>query len=403
MLRLLWNSIIALLFAAVGFAAERRPLLVISVDGLDYRYLRDADKLGMKIPNMRRLVREGAVAKGVIGVVPTVTWPSHTTIISGVAPHAHGILGNRRPKSEGGEYYWSTSLLKTKTLLDAARAAGLKSAAITWPVTVDAPVDYNLPEYFQKRNGGAMDLPSIESKGTPGIVKEIVERFPSFAQFWMDDRTRALATIFFLERKKPDLTLLHFVDHDAAAHEHGPFSREAKAAMEYTDELIGDMLKAAPKDLVIALVSAHDFERTDKIVNLRDLAKDQVTITPFLLIARNSEAAGKIRALKADSKFGIGREIPLEEFKQLAPQLGDAVAVWEPSEHFAFSAGQAGSTELYSTPNGKGNHGLWPTRPDYRSVFVLWGSGVKSQQLAEMRMTEITERLAGVLAVTISR
>jgi predicted AlkP superfamily pyrophosphatase or phosphodiesterase len=105
-----------------------------------------------------------------VGVVPTVTWPSHTTLITGVTPAEHGILGNRRPPNEGGEYYWDVSLLKVPALLDIARAAGLKSGAITWPVTVNAPVDYNLPEYFTKRNGGAIDLRGIESKATPGLV-----------------------------------------------------------------------------------------------------------------------------------------------------------------------------------------------------------------------------------------
>src|SRR5271168_3014193 len=87
--------------------AARQHLVVISVDGLDNRYLLNADRLGLKIPNLRRMMREGQFSRGVIGVVPTVTWPSHTTIITGVDPVVHGILGNQRPKSEGGEYYWS--------------------------------------------------------------------------------------------------------------------------------------------------------------------------------------------------------------------------------------------------------------------------------------------------------
>ncbi|MBL8191566.1 MAG: alkaline phosphatase family protein, partial [Acidobacteria bacterium] len=78
-----------------------RPVLVISVDGMDYRYLRDCDKLGLKIPNLRRLMREGELTEGIEGVFPTITWPSHTTMITGVAPRQHGILGNRRPRSEG--------------------------------------------------------------------------------------------------------------------------------------------------------------------------------------------------------------------------------------------------------------------------------------------------------------
>src|SRR5262245_41761833 len=224
-------------FLFIGFAQAQtqrragRPLLVISVDGLDYRYLRDCDKLGLKIPNLRRLMREGEVTEGIIGVFPTVTWPSHTTIITGVDPRVHGIMGNRRPREEGGDYYWDVSLLKSKTLWRAAREAGLKTAAITWPVTVCATIDFNLPEYAQKRRGGAMDLPSIEKKATPGLVEKIAKAFPSCAQEWMDDRTRTLATVYLLKYEKPDLILLHLVDLDAEAHENGPFTREANAVL----------------------------------------------------------------------------------------------------------------------------------------------------------------------------
>ena len=66
-------------------AAPRHKLLVISVDGLDWRYLRDADALGLKLPNIRRLLSRSQVADGVVGVWPTVTWPSHTIDADGRA------------------------------------------------------------------------------------------------------------------------------------------------------------------------------------------------------------------------------------------------------------------------------------------------------------------------------
>lgn len=77
-------------------------LLVVSVDGLDQRYLETADQLGLKIPNLRKLMREGEFSRGVIGVVPTVTWPSHTTLITGATAEEHGILSNRRPAVSRG-------------------------------------------------------------------------------------------------------------------------------------------------------------------------------------------------------------------------------------------------------------------------------------------------------------
>lgn len=390
----------ALLFLLLAsWLCSGRPLLVLSVDGLDHRYLRDADRLGLKIPTLRKLMKEGAWADGVVGVVPTVTWPSHTTLITGVTPSEHGIMGNRRPKTEGGDYYWTADLLRVPTLLNAVRAAGRKSAAITWPVTVDAPVDFNLPEYFQRRNGGAMDLDSIAKKATPGLVEEIARRYPSFPKQWVDDRARAQATMFLLEQKKPDLLVVHFVDLDSEAHDTGPFSREANAVLEYTDELIGDILRVIPREYAVALVSDHGFERTDKMIYLKALAGADVVITPFLLVAKTPEAATRIRGLQGNAAPGIGREVPLEEVRKLAPMFAGASAAWEPAQHFGFAPGDAPAGKEHTSPHEKGNHGFWPTRNDYRSVFVLRGPGINAERLPEMQMTAIASRFAEVLGV----
>src|SRR5215471_11843594 len=231
-----------LLFILLVVASEslaKQPVIVISIDGMDQRYLSDRDRLGLKIPNLRRLIREGQWSAGVVGVVPTVTWPSHTTMITGLDPTEHGILNNRRPASEGGNYYWSVDLLKTTTLLDAAHGAGLKTATITWPVTVGAASDFNLPEYFGKRRGASMDLRTMTTKANPpDLADRIARMFPSFRQEWVDDRTRSLAVRYLLKVERPDFMLVHLVDLDSEAHDNGPFSPEANAILEYLDELI---------------------------------------------------------------------------------------------------------------------------------------------------------------------
>src|SRR5882724_963356 len=109
--------------------AQGRSLLVISIDGLDNRYLRDADKMSLKIPAIRRLMAEGAWANGVVGVMPSVTFPSHTTMVTGVPPHQHGIINN----TDGNNVrYWYSRQIKVPVLWDAARAAGLKTGAVDW-------------------------------------------------------------------------------------------------------------------------------------------------------------------------------------------------------------------------------------------------------------------------------
>lgn len=380
--------LLALLAMPAALLAQR-PLIVISVDGLDHRYLRDANTLGLKIPNMRKLAREGEWADGVIGVFSTVTWPSHTTLITGRRPDEHGIRGNRRPREEGGDYYWTADLLKSRTLWQAARDAGIKTAAITWPVTVGAAIDFNLPEAFARRQGGWMDLATIRAKSTSGLVEKIIAFDQSFDQEWMDDRTRALATVYLLKKEAAGLILLHFVDHDAVAHEHGPFTPEAHAELERTDRYIGEILRAAPKDATICLTADHGFERIDRMINAARIPGARAAGGLLLVKDRNSSRVD-----------GVGREVPREEVSRFAPFLTDFEAAYEPAPHHQFTFNLS-SDQLYLPPQEKGNHGQWPLRANYRSTFVLRGPGIRAAKTPEMDMLAIADRLAGVLGVRL--
>ncbi|HWB98168.1 MAG TPA: alkaline phosphatase family protein, partial [Bryobacteraceae bacterium] len=310
-----------------------------------------------------------------------------------------------RPKTEGGEYYWSVSLLRAPTLLDAAHQAGRKTAAITWPVTVDAPLDWNLPEYFHRRRGGSMDLASIESRSKPkDLVARITAEFPSFPQEWMDDRTRTQAVVYLLRHEHPDLLLVHLVDLDSEEHDNGPFSREAYAVLERTDELIGQMLAAMPKGSAAAVVSDHGFERVRTVVHLQTLAEQRgatgVQAMGGIAVARDAGAAAFLRGVAKEAQFGVGREIPPEEVKRFPSAVtAKAAAVFESAEGFQFSP-QPG-TEILGKPEEAGNHGHWPLR--YRSVFVLWGPGIARETLPEFSIKEIAGRLAKVIDVPFTR
>ena len=338
---------------------------------------------------MRKLAREGEWADGVIGVFSTVTWPSHTTLITGKRPDEHGIRGNRRPREEGGDYYWTADLLKTRTLWHAARDAGIKTAAITWPVTVDAAIDFNLPEAFAKRKGGWMDLATIRAKATPGLVEKIIAFDKSFDQEWMDDRTRALATVYLLKKEPVGLILLHFVDHDAVAHDHGPFTPEAHEELERTDRYIGDILRAAPNGATICLTADHGFERIDRMINAARIPEARAAGGLLLTKQRN--------APKVD---GVGREVPRDEVARFAPFLTGFEAAFESAPHHQFAFDLA-SENLHLPPREKGNHGQWPLRADYRSTFVLWGPKIGAAKKPEMDMLNIADRLAQVLGVRL--
>jgi predicted AlkP superfamily pyrophosphatase or phosphodiesterase len=354
------------------------------VDGLDHRYLQQCDRLGLKIPNLRRLMAEGAWADGVTGEVPTITWPSHTTMLTGVPPAIHGIQKNQ---------VWDFSSIKVRTLWDDLRANGRTTAAITWPVTVGAPITWNLPENFEKRQGGAMDLNAVAAKSTPGLVEEISAAYPTFPQQWVDDRTRTLAALYLLREKHPDFLAVHLVDLDAEEHETRPFSKESHAILEYTDELIGQMLAAMPRGTIFALASDHGFVSVEKTVH-PPVGK----ATPFWVTADDAQQAEELERLSRDPANGIGRRIPSEEWKLYLPGAPEPFAAYEPADTFAFSP--APLPERYGKPYEIGTHGLWPGRPAYRSVFLLWGPGIEKRHLPEMRMVEIYPRLRSLLGIS---
>ena len=400
-------ALVAVSLLTLAAGAERgrtagRKLAVISVDGLDWRYLRDRDAMHLQIPHLRRLLREGRYADGVIGVWPTITWPSHTSLITGVRPDQHGIEGNRRPKAEGGEYYWNVDLLKAHTLWQVAHEHGLKTAAVTWPVTVGASIDFNLPEYFLRRQGGSMDLAGVASKATPGLAADIAKSFPSFRQQWVDDRTRTQAALYLLREKKPDLLLMHLVDLDSEEHDQGPFAENADAVLERTDELIGDVMAALPAGYGLAIVSDHGFERVDKTANPRVLlAENHIAgdVQPLggIVTTTDANVAAFLRQASGDASKGIGAEIPRSELLAYAPKLGHAVAAFQPADHVMFGSAEKG--EYFTPPYEKGNHGFWPTRPDYRSVFLIWGPGVARGNAGEMQLIHIAGELAATLGL----
>ena len=80
--------------ALLSTAADANPVLMISIDGLRPLDVIEADKRGLAVPNLRAFMTDGTYATGVRNVLPTVTYPDHTTLITGVWPNVHGIGNN---------------------------------------------------------------------------------------------------------------------------------------------------------------------------------------------------------------------------------------------------------------------------------------------------------------------
>jgi predicted AlkP superfamily phosphohydrolase/phosphomutase len=160
MIRLAFVVIPLLLIETSNTRAADRPVkhvVLISVDGLSASYLTDPRA---EMPNLRAIAAKGASAEGMLTSFPSVTWPSHTSLITGTHPARHGVIGNavwNRKTGKQVTYIGDPVLTKVQairvpTLYDVAKKSGLSTASVIWPCSNGAKTlawiipDSNKPE-----------------------------------------------------------------------------------------------------------------------------------------------------------------------------------------------------------------------------------------------------------------
>jgi predicted AlkP superfamily pyrophosphatase or phosphodiesterase len=422
----------AVLLAIPALGAEPPARVVmISVDGLMPDYWQRADELGLRVPNLRRLMREGAWAR-VQGVLPTVTYPSHTTLITGVTPRVHGIAGNTYFDPEersNGAWRWYAAEVQVPTLVSAARDRGLTTAAVSWPVSVGRFAEWNLPEFFRGSSTHPSDLRLVAALSTPGLVdaaaKDRGRPFP-----WpFTDAERTDIAVHILKAHRPRLLLLHVFDVDHEEHEHGPMSPEAKRAVEDADGYIGRVLAAieeagVAKETLVAIVSDHGFlpiERNMRpnallreagLLTLDDkgkVAKWQAafhsnggTAALYLNEGVPASVAEQVRNLVApklaDPAGGLREVIDPAAIREMGG--ADAALVLNAREGFYFQ--NAATGEWLAPATSKGGHGYLPNRDELHATLILAGAGsARRGDLGVVKMTRIAPTLARVLGIEL--
>ena len=416
-----------------GAPAAPGPLvLMISVDGLRPDYVTQADSLGAKIPNLRRFLTEGMYADGVQGVIPSVTYPSHTTLITGVWPARHGILGNAvfDPMGQSpGIWYWFARDLRVPTLWDAASQAGLKTASIQWPVTVGARIDWNIPEFWQPDVPQEADV--LTAVSTPGLLAELegaLGRYPRWLEA-VDDEGRTRFAVRILETRQPNLFTLHLLALDHTQHETGPFSPQTVAVLERLDAAIGTLRstaeRVAPSRAFVAVVSDHGFARTTRQLNpfaafhaaglfttdgARRVTDWKAMPWPagggFAVVLKDpddrttlAKARGVLDELAADPANGIDRIL---DSAALAQRGGYPSAAFFVGLRPGWETAYALTGPILAARPTRGTHGHLPDLPDLRASFFLIGPGVpagRSVGLIDMR--DVAPTLARALGVAL--
>jgi predicted AlkP superfamily pyrophosphatase or phosphodiesterase len=393
-----------------------KHLIVISFDAMsssDYEHLSN-------LPNFNFIKENGAYAKKVYSVYPSLTYPAHTTIVTGKYPDKHGIINNTllQPGSSSPDWYWHRKHIKCDTIFDKAIAANMSTAALLWPVTANSKIKYNMPEIFPNRFWDNQIFLSLRS-GSPLYLIDINNKFGKLRnglkQPELDDFVLAAST-YTIKKYKPNLMMIHFTDLDTQRHDYGYSSKEALNALNRHDRRLGAILEALKDEGILeasTIIALGDHSALDvnKVIDIN------VLFIKHNLITLNKK--GKIKEWKAYLKSCDGSAYVYLKDKQdktterLVYQILKSVKAIEKiynSEDAKKIGADSGCTFMLEASLGyyfdeafteplikdinlmsasskdsfyKATHGYSPYKPDYTTMFMAYGNGIRPTSVIE--------------------
>jgi predicted AlkP superfamily pyrophosphatase or phosphodiesterase len=364
---------------------QAKPYVVlVSLDGFRYDY---AQKYGAK--HLLALGAQGAVAaRGMIPSYPSLTFPNHYSLVTGLYPEHHGIVANsfydpvRKQRysytdsatNHDGSWYGGTPLWVL------AEQQGMRSACFFWPGS-EAEIDRTRPSYYLKFD----------------------DHFP-------DDKRidQVLSWLRMPAAQRPHFITLYYSNVDHAGHQYGPDSPQTAAAVAHVDQLMGDLWAGItklqlPVDLIV--VSDHGMEREqgpwidlDKYTDLTNFT------TVGSLLYPNSEAAAEkaYQELKIKSDaFTVYRRkrVPAAFDYDSNGREGDPVIV--ANGPYAIRAhGPAGGAE--DRPPEPGVHGYDPrVMQSMRALFIAVGPDIRpGSTLEPFENVNVYPMVANILGLT---
>jgi predicted AlkP superfamily pyrophosphatase or phosphodiesterase len=405
-------------------------VVMISIDGLIPEYYTAPAPLGLSVPTLTEMKLNGAYAEGVEGVYPTVTYPSHTTLVSGVRPALHGIYQNRifeAPTAEQTEeWYWFSKDLKAETLWSMAKRAGLVTANVGWPVTAGAEIDYSMPEIKDPKENPPTAKRTLQYS-TPGLIEKSIAATTS-ADKTTDGRRTAVAE-YIIQTYKPNLLLVHLLELDGAHHTYGPRSPEALKSAERMDADVARIIEATRKagtfdKTTFFLVSDHGFAPVTKkfepnvalvkakLITVDDSGKAtdwKAAAWPaggscaiVLKDANDKAIAKRVTTLFSEMLQHAGgplsRMLNQDELKKLG-SMPTAYLMLDAAPGYAFGEELTGP-EIHESKNYRGTHGQLPSRAEMRSSLIVYGAGARlGAKVVLARMIDIGPTAAAILGL----
>lgn len=409
------------LATGLGAGAPARHLVLLSIDGLRPDFYLDES---YPTPELRALVRAGSHARAAEPVFPTVTYPNHASIATGVRPARHGIAFNVlfEPNGTRGRWYEEAADLRAPPLWEWARAAGLRTAAVSWPSTLGAPIDLLLPErdYYARRE----PLGLLLAASTPGLYERlgVTPRAEIFRDIVRWDAFLAAVAVAIIRDARPHLLLVHLVQADYFQHR-GREGAEVRPALGRLDAHVGTLRRALEdaglgERSAMFVVGDHGFQDYQRTVFPNEiLARAGLRRCPeagsgwratahvaggaaavFVNPPDDAEAAAAAeRALRqgAGSRYTV---LPRPHLDGLGAMPGAALGIEAAP---GYTVGGACGRGLVERSGAGGMHGFLPTRASMATGFVAAGDGVRSGvALERVRLVDVAPTAARLLGVT---
>lgn len=381
-------------------------LCMISLDAVAQP---DADRL-LSLPALSALRDRGVFCDQVKTVYPTLTYPIHTSLLTGCTPRVHGI-GHNQPfqpdtPPDMRRWHWAAGEIRVKTLHQAAREKGMDVASILWPVSGKnrKNIRRNFPEVLPLPGESAV-LKMLRYASPLWILRMEAlygKNRKSIHQPDLDDYAALLCEKLYASRRPPDVLTVHLVDCDAMRHAYGTDSPEAHAAMERLDQRVGRIVQAVRKagleeDTLFCVVSDHGQQDAPKGILLDQAlqaacgARAQSLGMGAYIWGPDLTAAW--HALRQhQQEWGIERILGEEELRSLGAPEQVKLAV----------NALPGCCLIDQPEETHGEHGFDLDCPQARTLLWLAGPGIcQGKLLAKADLIDIAPTLARALGLSL--
>jgi predicted AlkP superfamily pyrophosphatase or phosphodiesterase len=407
-----------------------RHLILFSLDALRPEYYLDPL---WPAPTLQELRREGAHAEAVRSVFPSSSHPGHTTLVTGALPARHGVHDNRSFEDSGMAGHWTcrASEIRVPTLWDAVRSAGGTCAAVGWPMTAGAAIDWCIPDIWP--GGGEADAIAAKRDATrPAGLWEEIEREATGrlrpevfgnGQITSADRMGDIGAYLF-ERYRPTLLLVRTQPTTQIMQDPGWWTHPRKRrALAASDRAVGQVLETVERlglrDRTAFIVtgdhgmmSIHTQLRPNVWLvgaGLRPEAPEPGTWrasfhaqagAAFLRVAApEEENAAAVRRLLEALPRGVRKAFRIVERDEL-----DALGA-DPEAAFALAAAagfefEDGAEGRAIEANAGMTHGHHPDHPEMNTGFIGAGAGFRPGAVAPLlALQDVAPLAAAVLGV----